>query len=118
MTKDEVEEVLDCHYHEYFFSREEPHNPITFGETTTGKHIGASGHIVARHRDSHVATWVDIDRLSPSVLRHLAAAKKRRSRLRHDDADAVGEELAAMLMAGTPHDRLVPTAPDRTASTI
>jgi hypothetical protein len=27
-----------------------------------------------------VATWVDLDRLSPSVLRHLAAAKERSSR--------------------------------------
>jgi hypothetical protein len=37
VTKDEVEEVLDNHYDDYFFSREEPHNPITFGDTTTGK---------------------------------------------------------------------------------
>jgi hypothetical protein len=46
VTKEEVEEVLDGHYHEYFFSREEPNNPITFGETTTGKHIAVLFEVV------------------------------------------------------------------------
>ena len=35
---------------------------------------------MALRRGSHMATWVDLDRLSPSVLRHLAAAKERASR--------------------------------------
>jgi hypothetical protein len=48
-----------------------------------------------------MATWVDLDRLSPSVLRHLAAAKERATRPRYEDTDAMAEELAAMLMAGT-----------------
>jgi hypothetical protein len=47
-----------------------------------------------------MGTWVDLDRLSPSVLRHLAAAKERASRPRYDDTEAMAEELAAMLMAG------------------
>ncbi len=46
VTKDEVEEVLDGHYHEYFFSREEPYNAITFGETTTGKHLAVLFEVV------------------------------------------------------------------------
>jgi len=49
---------------------------------------------------STMGTWVDLDRLSPSVLRHLAAAKERASRPRYDDTEAMAEELAAMLMAG------------------
>src|SRR4051812_20320325 len=40
LTKEEVEEVLDNHYADYFMSRESPHNPITFGRTSTGRHIG------------------------------------------------------------------------------
>jgi hypothetical protein len=55
---------------------------------------------MARYRASHVATWVDLERLSPSVLRHLAAAKERATRPRYDDTEAMAEELAAMLMAG------------------
>jgi hypothetical protein len=47
-----------------------------------------------------MVTWVDLDRLSPSVLRHLAAAKERADRPRYDDK-AMAEELAAMLLAGT-----------------
>ena len=53
------------------------------------------------HRDSRVSTWVDLDRLSPSVLRHLAAAKERASRPRYDATEAMAEELAAMLMSGS-----------------
>ena len=45
--------------------------------------------------------WVDLDRLSPSLLRHLAAAKERATRPCYDDNNAMAEELAAMLMAGT-----------------
>jgi hypothetical protein len=47
-----------------------------------------------------MATWVDLDRLSPSVLRHLAAAKERASRPRYDDTETMAEELAVMIMAG------------------
>jgi hypothetical protein len=46
VTKDEVEEVLDDHYKDYFFSREEPHRPITFGYTTTGKYIAVVFNVV------------------------------------------------------------------------
>jgi hypothetical protein len=46
VTKDEVEEVLDNEYGNYFFSREEPHNPITFGDTTTGKYIAVVFEVV------------------------------------------------------------------------
>ena len=46
VTKEEVEEVLDSRYQEYFMSREEPHNPITFGETTAGKYIAVLFEIV------------------------------------------------------------------------
>ena len=67
---------------------------------------------MASHRGSRMATWVDLDRLSPSVLRHLAAAKENASRPRYDDTEAMAEELAAMLMAGTSsNSRLVPAAP-------
>jgi hypothetical protein len=48
-----------------------------------------------------MANWVDLDRLSPSVLRPLAAAKERATRPRYDGTDAMAEELAFMLMAGT-----------------
>jgi hypothetical protein len=47
-----------------------------------------------------MATWVDLDRLSPSVLRHLAAAKERASRPDYVDSEAMAEELAAMVMQG------------------
>jgi hypothetical protein len=46
VTKEEVEEVLDNHYSDYFFSREEPHNPITFGDTTSGKYIAVVFEVV------------------------------------------------------------------------
>ena len=46
VTKDEVEEVLDDHYHDYFISREEPYNPIIFGDTTTGKFIAVLFEVV------------------------------------------------------------------------
>ena len=47
-----------------------------------------------------MATWVDLDRLSPSVLRHLAAAKERASRPEYNDTEAMAEELAVMVMEG------------------
>jgi hypothetical protein len=47
-----------------------------------------------------MATWVDLDRLSPFVLRHLAAAKERASRPHYDDTEAMAEELAVMVMEG------------------
>jgi hypothetical protein len=46
LTPAEVEEVLDDQYANYFLSREEPHNPITFGETTTGKYIAVVFEVV------------------------------------------------------------------------
>jgi hypothetical protein len=46
VTKEEVEEVLDDHYADYFLSQEEPHNPITFGDTTTGKYIAVVFEVV------------------------------------------------------------------------
>ena len=46
VTKEEVEEVLDDHYKDYFISREEPYNPITFGDTTTGKYIAVVFEVV------------------------------------------------------------------------
>jgi hypothetical protein len=48
-----------------------------------------------------MAIWVDLDRLSPSVLRHLAAAKESASRPRYDDTETMGEELGARPSAGT-----------------
>jgi hypothetical protein len=48
-----------------------------------------------------MTNWVDLDRLSPSVLRHLAAAKERASRPHYDDTSAMADELVAMLIAGT-----------------
>ena len=47
-----------------------------------------------------MATWVDLDRLTPSVLRHLAAAKERASRPEYDDTEAMAEEIALMVMEG------------------
>ncbi len=55
---------------------------------------------MSRTRASRMATWVDLDRLSPSVLRHLAAAKDRASRPEYDDIEAMAEELAVMIMEG------------------
>jgi len=49
---------------------------------------------------SVVATWVDLDRLTPSVLRHLAAAKEYASRPDYDDTETMAEELALMVMQG------------------
>ena len=57
--------------------------------------------MVSCARANHMATWVDLDRLSPSVLRHLAAAQERASRPEYDDNDAMAEELAHMVMKGT-----------------
>jgi hypothetical protein len=51
-------------------------------------------------RASHMATWVDLDRLSPSILRHLAGAKERASRPEYDDTEAMTDELAVMVMEG------------------
>jgi hypothetical protein len=47
-----------------------------------------------------MATWVDLDRLSTSVLRHLAAAKEGMLRPHYDDTNLMAEELAAMVLAG------------------
>jgi hypothetical protein len=48
-----------------------------------------------------VATWVDLELLSPSVLRqHLAAAKERSSQPHYDDIELMAEELVAMLLSG------------------
>ena len=47
-----------------------------------------------------VATWVDLDRLTPSVLRHLAAAKEPAVRPDYDDTEAMAEELALMVLKG------------------
>ena len=55
---------------------------------------------MSRPRAGHMATWVDLDRLTPSVLRHLAAAKERASRPEYDDTEAMAEELAVMVMEG------------------
>jgi hypothetical protein len=55
---------------------------------------------MAKPRPSHVPTWVDLDQLSPSVLRHLAAAKERESRPRYANTEVMAEELAAMLISG------------------
>jgi hypothetical protein len=56
--------------------------------------------MVSRPRTIHMATWVDLDRLSPSVLRHLAAAKERISRPKYVDTEAMAEELGAMVTEG------------------
>jgi hypothetical protein len=58
------------------------------------------GPTVSRLRVSHMATWVDLDRLTPSILRHLAAAKERASRPEYEDPESMAEELAAMVVAG------------------
>jgi hypothetical protein len=55
---------------------------------------------MAPHRASHLATWVELERLSPSVLPHLDAAKERPKRPRFYDTEAVAEELANILMSG------------------
>ena len=56
---------------------------------------------MSRRQRKYMATWVDLERLSPSVLRHLAAAKERTSRPHYDDTEVMAEELAGMLIAGT-----------------
>ena len=67
---------------------------------------------MSRARASHMATWVDLDRLTPSVLRHLAAAKERASRPEYDDTEAMAEELVAHGHGRPATDhRLVPPAP-------
>jgi hypothetical protein len=51
-----------------------------------------------------VATYVDLDSLPASTLRHLAALRERRDRerdfSRYLDYEAMAEELALMLFAG------------------
>jgi hypothetical protein len=47
-----------------------------------------------------MAIWVDLDRLTRSVLRHLAAAKERASRPDYEDTESMAEELAIMVMEG------------------
>jgi hypothetical protein len=47
-----------------------------------------------------MANWVDLDQLTPDVLRHLAAAKEYQTRPRYHDVEVMAEELAAMLIAG------------------
>jgi hypothetical protein len=47
-----------------------------------------------------MATWVNLDQLSPSVLRHLAAAKEFARRTHYDDTETMAEELADMLVTG------------------
>ena len=56
--------------------------------------------MVSCPRAGHMATWVDLDRLTPSVLRHLALAKERASRPAYDDTEAMAEELAVMVAEG------------------
>ena len=48
-----------------------------------------------------MTNFVDLDSLSPATLRHLASLKDRAERERYDDTDAMAEELAQMLLAGT-----------------
>jgi hypothetical protein len=47
-----------------------------------------------------VVTFVDIDSLPPSTLRHLAALREEHDRARYIDYEAVAKELAEMLCAG------------------
>lgn len=51
-------------------------------------------------RTDRMATWVDLDRSTPSVLRHLAAAKERASGPAYDDTETMAEELAAVVIRG------------------
>ena len=55
---------------------------------------------MTRPRASDIATWVDLDSLTPAVLRPLAAAKERASRPDYDDSEAMAEELAVMVTEG------------------
>jgi hypothetical protein len=55
---------------------------------------------MSARRMTSMSTWVDLDRLSPSVLRHLAAAKECSLRPTYSDTPAMAEELTAMLMDG------------------
>ena len=47
-----------------------------------------------------MANYVDLDLLSASTLRHLAALREERDRARYIDYQAMAEELAVMLCAG------------------
>jgi hypothetical protein len=47
-----------------------------------------------------MATYVDLDLLSASTLRHLAALRQDRYRDRYIDYQAMAEELAIMLCEG------------------
>jgi hypothetical protein len=47
-----------------------------------------------------MATYVDLDLLSASTLRHLAALREDRYRDRYIDYQAMAEELAIMLCEG------------------
>ena len=57
--------------------------------------------LVRPQRTQAMTNFVDLDALSPATLRHLAAIKERALRDRYDDTDAMAEELAQMLLAGT-----------------
>ena len=95
----------------------ERESPFTSKTTSArpGRLRALGGPIVSRTRANHMATWVDLDRLSPSVLRHLAAAKERASRPEYDDTDAMAEELALMVMEGRgrPSAGTADTVPER-----
>jgi hypothetical protein len=47
-----------------------------------------------------MTNYVDLDSLSPSTLRHLAALREEHDRARYIDYQAMAEELAVMLCAG------------------
>jgi hypothetical protein len=47
-----------------------------------------------------MVTFVDIDSLPPSTLRHLAALREERDRSRYLDYEAMAKELAEMLCDG------------------
>src|SRR5664280_3801003 len=53
---------------------------------------------MAEHRA--MANYVDLDLLSASTLRHLAALREERDRARYIDYQAMAEELAVMLCEG------------------
>ena len=47
-----------------------------------------------------MANYVDLDSLSASTLRHLAALREERDRARYIDYQTMAEELAVMLCEG------------------
>ena len=68
--------------------------------------------MMAGHRGSRMATWVDLDRLSPSSSGIWPRPRSVPRGPDYDDTEAMAEELAAMVMAGpSPDHRLVPAAP-------